>query len=136
PCSRWVGDSVAAMAADLARVTSSNTSRSWEAYPLTVSIRLGMRSYRRRSSVSMLAHELRISWRWLTKRFRDTIRARATSTTTPITMYTAITAGILLGGALGQDYRLGRCRTRSRPRGGCGRGTPGGSRAAGSARAA
>ena len=82
----WAGDPVAAMAVDLALVTSSKTSRSCAAYPFTVSTRLGMRSYRRLSSVSMLAQALLMSCRCDTNRFRDTMRDSASSTTTPMTM--------------------------------------------------
>jgi len=44
------------MAAPLSSVTFSSTPRSWARYPLTVSTRFGIRSWRRLSWVSMSAH--------------------------------------------------------------------------------
>src|SRR2546427_12934994 len=74
-----------------------------------------MRSYRRRSSVSMLANALRMSWRWLTNRLYEMTRASPTTTTIPRMIQKTITVRSSLRSRPHHRAWPGWYRTRSTP---------------------
>ena len=76
------GEAAAARAA----VTASKVPRSWAAYPLTVSTRLGTRSWRRVSSTSIWRQDSWTRLRCLTKRLYETTTAISSRTTTASTI--------------------------------------------------
>ena len=92
------------MARVRASVTCSKTSRSCAAYPFTVSIRLGIRSYRRRSCTSIWDQPFSTRFRSVTSRL-NVNTAQSTRTTTTATRIQTASIGA---------YRIGPVATACR----------------------